>query len=465
MDPPNNLLAPPSKSLPGLGPRLREVRRARGLSQAALVSGHFTKSYVSAVERGRAHPSLRALEVMARRLGVPVTDLLTANPAEDTGPDLPALQAELSATLAEAAELLSRGHAAEAVRRLDAAALSEATAAAPPSLRFRRHLLHAETYLHSGEPTKARAQLSSALTLAGQMGDVAATAQAQDLLGTSFAQQGLMHPAREAHEAARQAIQANPAADPFLRLRIDAHLLADYAALEDIAAAEALYEEAAPLLAGADDLEQQAATYRDLGHDLHTGDPARAQRYADQAQALAALAAHRSNAAGLEIDLAVLLIARRKFPEAARLLERAQALLGADGPTGLRGQSAAAWAALELGRGQRERAAEWAGLSVQLAAAALAALPSAPDPLARTIVLAAYVEALGTAGQVAEAQGQPAEADRLFEQALSLLGPDAGARRAAIELTYADLLAARGDHAGATTYYQAAARNQVRQSP
>jgi transcriptional regulator with XRE-family HTH domain len=56
-----------------LGERLRQARLERGLSQDALAQPEFTKSYVSAVERGKARPSLKALELMARRLGIPLS--------------------------------------------------------------------------------------------------------------------------------------------------------------------------------------------------------------------------------------------------------------------------------------------------------------------------------------------------------------------------------------------------------
>ena len=43
-----------------LGDRLRQARLGRGMSQEALAQPEFTKSYVSAVERGKARPSLKA---------------------------------------------------------------------------------------------------------------------------------------------------------------------------------------------------------------------------------------------------------------------------------------------------------------------------------------------------------------------------------------------------------------------
>ena len=58
-----------------LGLRIRDLRIRAGLTQAELGSP-MTRSYVSAVERGRAIPSLPSLLLMASRLGVPVAELI-----------------------------------------------------------------------------------------------------------------------------------------------------------------------------------------------------------------------------------------------------------------------------------------------------------------------------------------------------------------------------------------------------
>jgi transcriptional regulator with XRE-family HTH domain len=55
-----------------LGSELRVERTRRGLTQAAL-GAPLTRAFVSAVERGRAVPSLAALELMLRRVDVPLS--------------------------------------------------------------------------------------------------------------------------------------------------------------------------------------------------------------------------------------------------------------------------------------------------------------------------------------------------------------------------------------------------------
>src|SRR4051794_21753482 len=106
----------PNATLDSLGERLRKARKDRGLSQEKLAQPEFTKSYVSAVERGKARPSLKALTLMAGRLQLPVTDLLAdATPVGDL-PDLLALGRGLEVELDHANILLNTNQASEALR-------------------------------------------------------------------------------------------------------------------------------------------------------------------------------------------------------------------------------------------------------------------------------------------------------------------------------------------------------------
>src|SRR5689334_17906219 len=75
-----------------IGQRLRDVRRARGLSQQALADGLFSKGYVSSIEHGKIFPSVRALQALAARLGVDMSEffdpaMLAAHPVVPSGPD------------------------------------------------------------------------------------------------------------------------------------------------------------------------------------------------------------------------------------------------------------------------------------------------------------------------------------------------------------------------------------------
>ncbi len=62
-------------SLP-IAERVRQARLAARLTQEELGGTIFSRSYLSAVERGKMLPSIPALAVLAKRLGVPMAFLL-----------------------------------------------------------------------------------------------------------------------------------------------------------------------------------------------------------------------------------------------------------------------------------------------------------------------------------------------------------------------------------------------------
>jgi transcriptional regulator with XRE-family HTH domain len=67
-------MSPTSKQM---GARIRRLRKAKGLSQAALAkSARLTRVYVTRLEAGRQDPSLSTINALAQALGVPVTALV-----------------------------------------------------------------------------------------------------------------------------------------------------------------------------------------------------------------------------------------------------------------------------------------------------------------------------------------------------------------------------------------------------
>ncbi len=59
-----------------VGAKLKEARLSKKYTQSQLAGNDFSVSYISAIERGQIHPSLRALEIFAMRLGLSSKDLL-----------------------------------------------------------------------------------------------------------------------------------------------------------------------------------------------------------------------------------------------------------------------------------------------------------------------------------------------------------------------------------------------------
>jgi len=106
-----------------VGAKLRAARLARKYTQSQLAQPDFSVSYVSAIERGQIHPSLRALEIFAQRLGLSSSDLLS----KQTGQVLQGLpekdaanenKQDIELQLLEAQLLIIQGNCREAVTLL-----------------------------------------------------------------------------------------------------------------------------------------------------------------------------------------------------------------------------------------------------------------------------------------------------------------------------------------------------------
>lgn len=90
---------------PSLGDRIRELRKARGMSQEALAEGLVTGSYISLIESGKRAPFPEILVVLAQRLGTTAEYLLSGKSERDHQEDQLRLQfAELALTHGDADE-------------------------------------------------------------------------------------------------------------------------------------------------------------------------------------------------------------------------------------------------------------------------------------------------------------------------------------------------------------------------
>jgi transcriptional regulator with XRE-family HTH domain len=59
------------------GQRLRELRKAQGLSQEAFAAEcGLDRTYISGIERGTRNVSLRNIEVIAKALGISISELM-----------------------------------------------------------------------------------------------------------------------------------------------------------------------------------------------------------------------------------------------------------------------------------------------------------------------------------------------------------------------------------------------------
>jgi tetratricopeptide (TPR) repeat protein/DNA-binding XRE family transcriptional regulator len=88
---------PPYQNGP-VGANIFRVRRKLRITQKELAAPEFSISYISAIERGRIRPSLRALDILARRLGVTSAELLADVPDDITPADTSGLEDDAAAS-------------------------------------------------------------------------------------------------------------------------------------------------------------------------------------------------------------------------------------------------------------------------------------------------------------------------------------------------------------------------------
>jgi len=85
-----------------IGQRLRRLRLERGLSQRELSERGVSYAYISRIEAGARRPSVKALRMLARKLGVSADYLETGSEIRDTDErELQIADAELELRLAE----------------------------------------------------------------------------------------------------------------------------------------------------------------------------------------------------------------------------------------------------------------------------------------------------------------------------------------------------------------------------
>src|SRR5579859_4600484 len=218
-----------------LGQRLRRARLARNLTQGEVAKNQFSVSYVSAVERGQIRPSLGALEKLAERLQVPITDLLGeadfeakfgAAPAAAEARDLAAerVREDVDAKLRDAQALAlqdtpqSVQQAVEILQRLSATTSLNAREQAALAMQL------SPCYAKQRRGEDARRVAQDGLAAAERAHDDARIARLRFALGKAHA---LLHAnalALDAFRRCMEAIEAGKVTDPAFHLEALAQL-------------------------------------------------------------------------------------------------------------------------------------------------------------------------------------------------------------------------------------------------
>lgn len=132
----------PSKIGKSVGEKLRAARIAQHYTQSQLAAPDFSVSYISAIERGQIHPSLRALEILANRLGLSSTQLLPSRAQQEDRLTAPLSMTErdddeVELALLEAHIFIRQGSISQAITLLEKLSTK----------RLKRHQLLQHRYL------------------------------------------------------------------------------------------------------------------------------------------------------------------------------------------------------------------------------------------------------------------------------------------------------------------------------
>ena len=230
-----------------VGTNIREVRTKLGLTQAQLAAPEFSISYISAIERGKIRPSLKALSILARRLDVPLTFLLEGSPAgaaearavgyspADAGPDQ-----RIEVDLLHADVLIQQHLYKEAARLLEPIQPERITT----DQVYRLYLLRGQSHLGAGEYQEAVVDLRSAVVQGEGLNDGEYAERARNLLGKAYFLLYNYTLALENHQRCHTAIENGQVSDPVFTLDVYSNLANDYFRLGDLERAISFYRRA-----------------------------------------------------------------------------------------------------------------------------------------------------------------------------------------------------------------------------
>jgi tetratricopeptide (TPR) repeat protein len=450
-------------SLTSLGARIRQLRQERGLTQQVLAGPEFTKGYVSALERGTVRPSLKALDVFSRRLGVPIVDFLAAAQEPQNESIVEAQQESFLSECNYAKMLMRSGQVKEAIALISKLEqnVQSYKKALPPNLAYLIPFLRGRAHLQQQQPRLARPQLEAAMEAA--KGDEEATARVRNLLGVVFYELDLPQLAVEHHRECLRIIKSLGLKDPNFRVSVYRNLANNYWALNDPDQAIIVYREALPVLEDIDDMEQQARVFWGMSVAYRkSNDWTQAKLFGLRALHIFETADNRTEAASICLNLAEILTGEGRYEEAKDLLDRVGRLAGGTGNRVVMSYLYRDYAELARKQGRLEEATELAREGVKFAEENYEARQRNEVDEAHLTShepLRPYAEALQTQALVEEELGNRESADRLFQQALGLLDQTGfDETKHSLSFSYAELLSARGAFEEAMTYYRAAAQ-------
>ncbi len=414
-----------------VGERLRRLRIERGLSQRELAQVGVSHSYLSRLEQGRRAPSVKALRLLAKPLGV-TADYL------ETG-----VESGLGETLALDAELeLRLGDPGDAIARFSQ--VLEAAGSPDSELADRGKIGIGLARAALGEHAEAVAVLEPAL--ASSLVSVTDRPDAFAVLGRSYAALGQHPRAIALFRECLATLEAGELVDSVLYVRFATYLA--YALMDtgDLAGANSVLADALTRAHDVPDIYTEIRLYWSLGR-LHSiqGPVQTATRYAYKAVALLERTEDRFYLARAQEACATSLLDQGEAAEAVAHLEAAQSLYEELDQRPYLASLSVQWARFHLQRGALDEARATALEALDLLDESVAD-PENPG------------EAWAVLGQTLAALGEPEFAETALRKGIERLTDGAPVKQLSdAHRAYAEFLEAQGRIAEALAAMRAAA--------
>jgi tetratricopeptide (TPR) repeat protein len=302
-----------------IGQRLRRLRHERGLSQRELSSPGVSYAYISRIEAGARRPSVKALRMLAKKLGVTADYLETGSEIRDTDErELRIADAELELRLTE--------DPAEAEKKLERLR-AEAVAAGDVVAASRANIALGLAAAAAGRNADAIERLETGLELSpvspSARPDVFAT------LGRAYAATSRSDKAVEVFERSLQEVEQDAPEDAAAQIRFTTYLSFALTDMGDLERAQSVLDAALEKADALTDAYSRVRLYWGLArlNDLQ-GRPAAALDHVRRAIALLDVTDDTLHLARAHLLCGSILMAQGRAEEAGRNFDIAEQLFG-----------------------------------------------------------------------------------------------------------------------------------------
>jgi len=246
-----------------VGAKIRAARLARRYTQSQLAAPDFSVSYISAIERGQIHPSLRALEILARRLDLNSTQLLPDRSQSDNGvpSHSPSRDGdEIDLVLIEGQIAILHGNAQQTIHRLQRLPHK----GLKPQQQLRQRLLLGWAYLLMDDLPRSEQLLLDVEKQAKEQQQTPILLHALPLLGQVYTAMPNHEQAQQAYERCLAEMENALPHDPFLQSQVYNLLGQEYVYLEQIETAIEKFERAIAIAEELSNVTYLQKVYQDI---------------------------------------------------------------------------------------------------------------------------------------------------------------------------------------------------------